>query len=163
MKGIRMLLSVAGALVWSLGAFGSSAKILSVDCRGEASVGQVTAKVVVTNLTDKVQRVSLSGTILDHTAGKESLAAGAKGVDGNDCNALNARNAAEGGVVISGYKARLKPRGARLITVTETIESPKPSPASYDMNLTLYDANGLCGSRTENFGFGERRASCDAN
>ena len=154
MKCMGMLLSVLAALVWTLGAFGSSAGILSVDCQGEVSGGQVTARVVVTNLTDKTLSVSLSGTILDHAAGKESLTAGAKGVDGNDCNALNARNAAAGGVVISGYKAKLKPRAARTITVTETVEAPKPSPASYDMNLTLYDANGPCDSRTENFGFG---------
>ena len=153
MKGIGMLLSVAGALVWSLGAFGSSARILSVDCRSEISSGQVTAKVVVTNLTDAVQLVSLSGTILDHATGKESLKSGSKGVDGNDCNALNARNAAAGGVVISGYKAKLRPRGARTITVAETLESSKPSPASYDMNLTLYDAKGPGDSRTVNFEF----------
>lgn len=153
MKGVGMLLSIAGALVWSLGAFGSSARILSVDCRSEISSGRMTAKVVVTNLTDKTLSVSISGTILDHAAGKESLTAGAKGVDGNDCNALNARNAAEGGVVISGYKAKLKPGAARTITVAETLESSKPSPASYDMNLTLYDANGPCDSRTVNFEF----------
>lgn len=153
MKGVGKLLSVAGALVWSLGAFGSSAGVLSVDCRGEVSGGQVTAKVVVTNLTDKTLSVSLSGTILDHAAGKESLTAGVKGVNGNDCNALNARNAAAGGVVISGYKAKLKPRGARTIAISETVESPKPSPASYDINLTLYDANGPCDSRTVSFAF----------
>ena len=153
MKGVGMLLSVAGALVWSLGAFGSSAGVLSVDCRGEVSSGQVTVKVVVTNLTDKMLDVSLSGTILDHAAGKESLTAGVKGVNGNDCNALNARNAAAGGVVISGYKAKLKPRGARTIAISETVESPKPSPASYDINLTLYDANGPCDSRTVSFAF----------
>lgn len=155
MKDIGMLLSVAVTLGWSAGAFGSSARILSVDCRGEISGGQVTATVVVTNLTDAVQRVSLSGTILDHAAGKKSLEAGERGVDGSDCNALNARNAAEGGVVVSGYKAKLKPRSARMIAISETVEAPKPSPASYDMNLTLYDANGPCDSRTENFGFGD--------
>lgn len=78
MKGVGMLLSIAGALVWSLGAFGSSARILSVDCRSEISSGRMTAKVVVTNLTDKTLSVSISGTILDHAAGKESLTAGAK-------------------------------------------------------------------------------------
>ena len=153
MKCIGLLLSVSAALVWSLGAFGSSAKVLSVDCRGEVSDGQVTAKVVVTNLTDKTLSVSISGTILDHAAGKESLTAGAKGVDGNDCNALNARNAAAGGVVISGYKAKLKPRAVRTISISETVEAPKPQPASYDMNLALYDANGPCDSRTVNFEF----------
>lgn len=153
MKCMGMLLSVLAALVWTLGAFGSSAGILSVDCQGEVSGGQVTARVVVTNLTDKTLSVSLSGTILDHAAGKESLTAGAKGVDGNDCNALNARNAAAGGVVISGYKAKLKPRAVRTISISETVEAPKPQPASYDMNLTLYDADGPCDSRTENFRF----------
>ena len=147
-------LAIAATSAWCAGAFGSSARFLSVDCRGEVSDGQVTARVVVTNLTDKPLSVSVSGTILDHAAGKKSLEAGARGVDGSDCNALNARNAAEGGVVVSGYKAKLKPRAAWTIAISETVEAPKPSPASYDMNLTLYDANGPCDSRTENFGFG---------
>lgn len=141
--------------VWGFVAFGGTVRIVSVTCSGEIANGAVTAKVVVTNLTDAVQRVSLSGTILDHAAGQESLKSGAKGVDGNDCNALNARNAAEGGVVISGYKAKLKPGAARTIEVAETVASPKPSPASYDVKLILYDAKGECDSRMENFKFKE--------
>ena len=162
MKCIGMMLSVAGVLVWSLGAFGSSARILSVDCQGEISGGQVTARVVVTNLSDKSLSVSVSGTILDHAVGKESLDVGAKVVDGNDCNALNARKAAAGGVVISGYKAKLRPRAVRTITISETVESPKPLPTSYDMNLTLYDANGPCDSRTVSFAF-EKGVAGDYN
>ena len=137
-------------------ASGATVRIASVGCTADAADGSVTAEVVVTNLTDKVQSVSLSGTILDHAAGKTSLESGARGVDGNDCNALNARNAAEGGVVISGYKAKLRPRATRTVKISETVESPKASPASYDMKLTLYDAVGPGDSRTVNFAFGTR-------
>lgn len=153
----RSRLACVAVAACCLGASGGTVRIVSVTCSGEAANGAVAAKVVVTNLTDAVQRVSLSGTILDHAAGQESLKSGAKGVDGNDCNALNARNAAEGGVVISGYKAKLKPRAARTIEVAETVVMPKSSPASYDMKLILYDAKGECDSRMENFRFKESK------